>query len=356
MARPPIAHGRRRRHDREVHEAILYDRLPRDQVRCRLCAHLCRIRPGHRGVCGVRENRGGVLYTLVYGRAVAVHVDPVEKKPLFHFQPGSRTFSVATVGCNFRCRHCQNWEISQFGHLHRGETPPGEELSPAELVALAVRTGAASISYTYTEPTVFMEYARDTAVLARSRGLRNLFVTNGYMTPEAVDYIAPVLDAANVDVKGLRDEVMQRELKARHAPVLECVRQLKRRGVWLEATTLVVPGSNDSPEELRGIADFLAGVDPDLPWHLSAFHPDYEALDRPRTPRASLDRAMAIGRAAGLRYVYAGNVWDADGESTRCPGCGVVAIERRGFALGRVGVTDGRCRACGAAIAGVGLP
>jgi pyruvate formate lyase activating enzyme len=221
---------------------------------------------------------------------------------------------------------------------------------------MARRSGSRSVSYTYTEPTVFVEYALDTAALARRAGLRNVFVTNGYMTPEAVDLVAPLLDAANVDVKGLRDDVMKRELKARHAPVLECVRRLKARGVWVEATTLVVPGSNDSDGELRGIAGFLASVDPDLPWHLSAFHPDYQRLDRPRTPRRTLDRAMELGRRAGLRHVYAGNVWDANGESTLCPGCGAVVIERRGFSLGRVRLAGGRCAACGEAIAGVDLP
>ncbi len=339
-----------------MREAVLYEKLPADKVRCHLCAHRCRLRDGQLGICGVRENRGATLRTLVYGRAIAVHLDPVEKKPLFHLQPGSRTFSIATVGCNLRCRHCQNWEISQYGHLHRGEELPGDDLPPEEIVAHARASGARSVSYTYTEPTVFMEYALDTARLARGAGLRNIFVTNGYMTPEAVDLVAPVLDAANVDIKGLRDEVMKRELKARHAPVLECVRLLKARGVWVEATTLLVPGSNDSDAEVRGIAEFIAGVDRDLPWHLSAFHPDYQALDRPRTPRRTLDRAMEIGRRAGLRHVYAGNVWDADGESTVCPGCGELVIERRGFSLGQVSLRGGRCASCGAAIAGVDLP
>jgi pyruvate formate lyase activating enzyme len=339
-----------------MHEAVLYDRLPGGRVRCNLCAHRCRLRDRQRGVCGVRENRSGVLVTLVYGRAIAVHVDPVEKKPLFHFQPGSRTFSIATVGCNFRCRHCQNWEISQYGHLHRDRDVPGDDLPPETIVEMARRSGSRSISYTYTEPTIFMEYALDTGTLARREGLRNVFVTNGYMTPEAVDLVAPVLDAANVDIKGLRDEVMKRELKACHAPVLESVRRLKARGVWVEATTLVVPGSNDSDDELRGIAEFIASVDHDLPWHLSAFHPDYQVLDRPRTPRHTLDRAMEIGRRAGLRYVYAGNVGDAKGESTTCPGCGVVVIERRGFDVGRVRLAAGRCTSCGTTIAGVDLP
>jgi pyruvate formate lyase activating enzyme len=339
-----------------MREAALYEKLAGARVRCHLCAHRCRLRDGQLGICGVRENRGGVLASLVYGRAIAVHVDPIEKKPLFHFQPGSRTLSLATVGCNFRCRHCQNWEISQYGHTHRGEDLPGDDLPPEAVVEAARRSGSRSVSYTYTEPTVFMEYALDTATLARRAGLRNVFVTNGYMTPEAVELVAPVLDAANVDIKGLRDDVMKRELKARHAPVLECVRLLKARGVWVEATTLVVPGTNDSDDELRGIAEFIAGVDVDLPWHLSAFHPDYRLLDRPRTPRRTLDRAMEIGRRAGLRYVYAGNVWDLGGESTVCPGCGTIVIERRGFALGRVRLAAGRCAKCGAAIAGVDLP
>jgi pyruvate formate lyase activating enzyme len=339
-----------------MHEALLYETLPGRRVRCRLCAHLCQIRDGRRGACGVRENRGGTLLSLVYGRAIAVHVDPIEKKPLFHFQPGSRSFSIATVGCNFRCRHCQNWEISQYGHAHRDGSIPGDDLPPDAVVAAAVETGCRSISYTYTEPTVFMEYALDTARAARRHGLKNVFVTNGYLTAEAVDLIAPVLDGANVDVKGLDERVMKREVRARPGPVLDCLRRLHERGVWVEATTLVIPGVNDSDEELTGIATFLAGIDRDLPWHLSAFHPDYQLLDRPRTPRTTLDRAMAIGEVAGLRYVYAGNVWDATGESTLCPECRAPCLERHGFSLGRVGTDGGRCRACGAHIAGVDLP
>ncbi|HEY3358268.1 MAG TPA: AmmeMemoRadiSam system radical SAM enzyme [Polyangia bacterium] len=339
-----------------MHEAVLYEKLAGNRVRCRLCAQLCEVRSGQRGVCGVRENRGGTLVSLVYGRAVAVHVDPVEKKPLFHFHPGSRTFSIATVGCNFRCQHCQNWEISQYGHLHRDGDVPGELLPPAAVVAAAQGAGCGSISYTYTEPTVFMEYAADTAREARRRGLANVFVTNGYMTAEAVDLIAPLLDAANVDVKGLRDDVMRREIKARSGPVLDCLRRLHARGVWVEATTLVIPGINDSDAELGGIARFLAELDRNLPWHVSAFHPDYQLLDRPPTSRATLDRATAIGERAGLRYVYAGNVWDAAGESTRCPECRAVCLERHGFSLGRVDMAGGACGACGAVIAGVGMP
>jgi pyruvate formate lyase activating enzyme len=339
-----------------MHEAVLYDRLPEGKVRCRLCAQICVIREGRRGVCGVRENRNGSLWTLVYGRAVAVHVDPIEKKPLFHFQPGSRTFSIATVGCNLRCQHCQNWEISQYGHLHRRGPIPGDELSPREIVAAALEANCQSVSYTYTEPTVFMEYAIDTAHEARRRGLRNVFVTNGYMTPESVELIAPVLDAANVDLKGLDERVMKQRLKARPGPVLECIRRLRERGVWVEVTTLVIPGINDSEEELAGIASFLAGLDHDLPWHLSAFHPDYQLLDRPRTPRATIERAMAIGEQAGLRHVYAGNVWDPSAESTRCPQCRTIILERRGFALGHVAMTRGCCDACGMHIAGVDLP
>jgi pyruvate formate lyase activating enzyme len=339
-----------------MHEAVLYDKLPANRVRCRLCARLCEIRDGQRGVCGVRENRGGTLLTLVYGRAVAVHVDPVEKKPLFHFQPGSRTFSLATVGCNFRCQHCQNWEISQFGHLHRGAPIPGQPLAPAAIVEAALESGCTSVSYTYTEPTIFMEYAADTAHVARRRGLKNVFVTNGYLTPAAVDLIAPVLDAANVDVKGLREEVMKREIKARPGPVLDCLRRLKERGVWVEATTLVIPGVNDSDDELGGIARFLAELDRDLPWHVSAFHPDYRLRDHPRTPHSTIDRAVAIGERAGLRYVYSGNVWDSDGESTRCAECHALCLERHGFTVGRIGMAGGKCRRCGAPIAGVDMP
>jgi pyruvate formate lyase activating enzyme len=334
-------------------EALLYDRLDDNEVRCRLCGHRCVIADGRRGICGVRENRGGVLHSLVYGRLVARHIDPIEKKPLFHFLPGSLSYSIATVGCNLRCRFCQNADIAQMP-ADRGGAIIGETATPAEIVDAAGREGCRSISYTYTEPTVFFEFALETARLARGRGLRNVFVTNGYMTPEAIELLAPVLDAANVDLKGFTRKYYKGICGADLAHVQETLRRMRGAGIFVEVTTLIVPGLNDDPAELAALAGFLAGeLGPDTPWHISRFHPTYRLTDRPPTPVATLHRAHAIGRAAGLRYVYVGNVPGDEGESSRCPDCGAMLVERRGFRVGKMRLKDGRCEGCGAAIEGV---
>ncbi len=318
-------------------------------VHCFLCAHHCRIAPGESGLCGVRENKDGVLYTLVYGRPVSTAVDPIEKKPLFHFLPGSRTFSLATVGCNFTCAFCQNAEISQMPRDQGRVT--GRALSPRQVVDAALASGCATISYTYTEPTVFYEYARDCARLASATGLKNVFVTNGYMTAEALHDIDGHLHAANVDLKAFSDEFYRALVGARLKPVLDSIERMHAMGVWLEVTTLLIPGRNDGEDELRELAAFLASVSTDIPWHVSRFYPCYRLMDVPPTPLASLERAMRAGREAGLRYVYAGNVPGHGAESTTCPECGEVALERQGFRLVRNGTIKGRCAACGADLA-----
>jgi len=293
-------------------------------VHCALCAHRCRIEPSDRGLCGVRENRDGTLYTLVYGCPIAAAVDPIEKKPLFHFLPGSLSYSIATVGCNFTCRFCQNADISQMPRNH-GRIQ-GSVLAPADVVARALAGGCRSISYTYTEPTVFYEYARDCAVGAVEAGLANVFVTNGYMTGEALAGLTGLVHAANVDLKSFSDDFYREVVGARLQPVLDTIRRMIAAGVWVEVTTLLIPGRNDSDDELAALAGFLAGVDRDLPWHVSRFHPAAELTDVASTPSATIDRAVAIGAAAGLRYVYAGNVPGHDTESTRCPACGETVI------------------------------
>jgi pyruvate formate lyase activating enzyme len=334
-------------------EALLYDRLDDNGVRCRLCSHRCVIADGKRGLCRVRENRGGTLHSLVYGRLVARHVDPIEKKPLFHFLPGSLSYSIATVGCNLRCRFCQNADIAQLP-ADRSGAIVGDEATSESVVAAAERAGCRSISYTYTEPTVFFEFALETARLARGRGLRNVFVTNGYMTPEAIDLLAPVLDAANVDLKGFTQKYYKGICGADLAHVQETLRRMRGAGIFVEVTTLIVPGLNDDPAELAALAGFLAGeLGPDTPWHISRFHPTYRLTDQPPTPVATLHRAHAVGRAAGLRYVYVGNVPGDEGESTRCPGCDAMLVERRGFRVGKMRLKDGRCEGCGAPIEGV---
>jgi pyruvate formate lyase activating enzyme len=323
-----------------------------DSLRCHLCGHRCLIGKDALGVCRVRKNVGGQLVTLNYDRVVAVHVDPIEKKPLFHFLPGSTSLSIAAEGCNFQCAFCQNWQISQApraGHIN------GEDISPQQIVAAAKAKSCASISYTYTEPTVFFELAYDTAVLARQAGIRNCFVSNGYMTPEAVGTIAPYLDAINVDLKAFREETYRRVMKASLAPVLECLRALAAHHVWTEVTTLVVPGMNDSRDELADIARFIAGqLGPDVPWHVSRFHGDYRMEDAPATPVEELDRTVRLGKQAGLHYVYSGNVPGEPTENTYCPSCGKLLIARHGFLVRSNDLTPaGTCPNCGVKIAGV---
>jgi pyruvate formate lyase activating enzyme len=320
-------------------------------VRCRLCAHVCRIRPGERGLCGVRENRDGVLYALTYGCAVSASVDPIEKKPLFHFLPGSLSFSIATVGCNFTCSFCQNSDISQMPR--DAGVIRGSRFDPDEVVRRALETDCSSIAYTYTEPTVYFEYARDCAVGASAAGLKNVFVTNGYMTADALDLMGGDLHAANVDLKAFDDDFYRRFVGGRLQPVLDSISRMHAMGVWLEVTTLVIPGLNDSEEGLRGLAAFLVGLDPDIPWHVSRFHPTYRMLDRPATPADTVERAVVIGFEEGLRYVYAGNLPGSASESTRCPSCGEIVLERHGFRVGRSGLSSGLCRACGERIAGI---
>ena len=332
---------------------MLYEELPDDRVRCNLCAHRCVIAEGKRGICQVRENRGGTLYTLVYGRTITQHVDPVEKKPLYHFYPGTTAYSIATVGCNFRCRWCQNWDISQM--VRERHLVAGEEASPEEIVAAAQQAGCRSIAYTYTEPTIFFEYAYDTARLAHEAGLANIYVTNGYMTEDMLEMFHPYLDAANVDLKAFRDETYRKYVGARLQPVLDSLRVMKRLSIWLEITTLVIPDINDDSAELRDAVQFVAqelGVE--TPWHISRFFPAYEMTDVPPTPIETLNQAREIGQEIGLRYIYVGNVM---GETnTVCHACGETLIRRSSFGIveNRVG-PEGHCPDCGAAVAGVGM-
>jgi len=310
-------------------EAMLYTPLENDAVRCSLCAHRCQIANGKRGICQVRENRNGTLVSLVYGKLIAQHVDPIEKKPIFHMLPGSRSYSIATVGCNFKCRFCQNADIAQMPADHEG-TIVGSTATPEAIVADAKTKGCESIAYTYTEPTVFFEFALDVARMAHADGLRNIFVTNGYMTAEALDILLPVLDAANVDLKSFSEDFYHHTCGARLAPVKETLKRMKKAGILVEVTTLVIPGRNDSKAELEAIAQFLVkDLGPETPWHISRFHPTYRLTDCPPTPVDTLTQAREIGMAAGLRYVYIGNVpGGASGENTICPGCGNIVVNR----------------------------
>ncbi|GFE60511.1 AmmeMemoRadiSam system radical SAM enzyme [Geobacter sp. AOG2] len=335
-----------------MREALFYEKLPHDVVRCELCRHRCRIAPGMRGICRVRENRTGQLMSLVYGRIVAEHVDPVEKKPLFHVLPGTESYSIATVGCNFRCRHCQNHTIAQYEPRAAAEIP-GHPTTPQQIVERALESGCRSISYTYTEPTIFCEYALDCARLASAAGLKNIFVTNGYITPRALDAVAPFLDAANIDLKGFSDDFYQRVVGAQLGEVLECIRDYHRRGIWIEITTLVIPGENDSDDQLNGIARFIADeLGCDVPWHISRFFPQYRMTDREPTPSASLTRAVEAGRRAGLHFLYVGNQVGGR-ENTDCPACGAMVISRGGFQIFDNRLVGKVCPQCGAGLAGI---
>ena len=334
-----------------IKDAMLWKALDECGVSCALCAHRCEIAPGKFGVCGVRRNDGGRLVTLVYGEVIAAHVDPIEKKPFHHFLPGTTSFSIATVGCNFRCGFCQNWEISQATKKN-GAGRKGVKLMPEDVVREAVARGCRSVSYTYTEPTIFFEYAYETARLAREKGLRNNFVTNGYMTAEALEIIHPFLDAANVDLKAFKDETYKKVCKARLGPVLDSIRLMKRLGIWVEVTTLIVPGLNDGDAELTAIARFLAGVDPAIPWHISRFHPDYEYTEAAATPVRTLERAFDLGKREGLRFIYVGNVGGLS-EDTPCSSCGKVLIRRRDFDVSENLMNGANCPFCGASVPGV---
>jgi pyruvate formate lyase activating enzyme len=342
-------------------EALLYLRLDDQWVRCDLCAHRCAIAPGRKGVCRVRENQGGTLYTLVYGIPLSQAVDPVEKKPLFHFYPGSTAYSIATAGCNFRCDFCQNADISQMPR-DQGQIR-GYPATPEEVVRAAQCHGSRSIAYTYTEPTIFFEYSYDIARLAHQAGIASIYVTNGYMTREMLELFQgrteahePWLDAANVDLKAFRDETYRKVCGARFQPVLDSLKSMKELGVWLEVTTLVVPDMNDSDGELRDIAHFIATeVGLGTPWHVSRFHPDYQMHDRGATPAGTLRRAYELGREAGLRYVYVGNLPGAHLEDTLCPSCGQTVIGRWGFQVTQRHILDGKCTSCGTTIDGVGM-
>lgn len=329
----------------------LFSRQDDGRLLCLLCAHGCRLQEGQRGICGVRERHGERIDSLVYGRLVAEHVDPIEKKPLFHLLPGSLSYSIATAGCNFSCRHCQNAAISQVGQNFAPQTNSIRR-QPQEVVTAAVRAGCRSISYTYVEPTVFFEFAYDCCLAATEAGLKNLFVSNGYMTAMVADLLAPQLAAINIDLKSFRDDFYRKICGAHLDPVLATIRRFVQLGVWVEVTTLVIPGHNDSAAELTEIAAFLAGIDRDLVWHVTGYYPAHR-MSAPATRPETLARAREIGLEQGLRHVYTGNLPGVKGENSFCPGCHAEVILRRGFQLLANHLRDGRCPECGQQVAGV---
>jgi pyruvate formate lyase activating enzyme len=350
-----------------MHEAILYKKLENSKVHCTACKQGCIISPGNTGICGVRQNKDGKLYLLVYGKAISANIDPVEKKPLFHFLPATGVFSLGTVGCNFSCSFCQNWDISQVTKDIKNKllkenkskefeaeiSSLGYELPPEKIVGICEEKNLPSIAYTYNEPTIFIEYAYDTAKLAHKKGIKNVFVTNGYQTEETLKLIKPYVQAMNIDLKSFSDDFYKKICKARLQPVLDTIKLSHELGIWTEITTLLIPTKNDSDAELKKIADFISKIDKDIPWHVTAFHPDYNMDNLPPTTYKTLLKAYGLGKKAGLNYVYTGNVADDDHSNTYCPKCSSLLIRRRGYFVEVQNLENGKCRKCNEKIAGV---
>ena len=331
-------------------EALYYEKKPHKEVVCTLCPRKCKVGDMERGYCGVRENRGGIYYTLVHSRPCAVHADPIEKKPLFHFLPGSRAFSIATAGCNLNCKCCQNWNISQA----RPEQTSNYTLPPERVVDLAKNKGCASIAYTYTEPIVYYEYMRDCAAAGKPRGIRSVMISAGYINPEPLEALCGRLDAIKIDLKGFRPDVFEDLCSGDLAPVLETLKILARKGVWTEIVYLVIPSINDNPKDIEAMcAWILRELGPDVPIHFTRFHPQYLLKNLPATPVSTIERFHGIARKAGIRYVYVGNIPGHRGESTYCHACGERIIGRFGFRITENNLAAGRCRFCNAAIPGV---
>lgn len=332
-------------------EVRLYQSLDEGSVQCRTCAHYCVLLENQFGVCGVRQNIKGRLFSHVYGKLIASHVDPIEKKPLFHFLPGSRAFSVATVGCNMHCHNCQNADISQMPK-EQGLIQ-GQAYSPEDLIRAALQSQSQVMAYTYTEPAAYWDYAFDTARLAKQNGLKNIFVTNGYLSEDSLKEIVPFLDGANVDLKFFDDTTYRKICGAKLQPVLDAISGMRDLGIWVEVTTLLIPGLNDDEATLSGIAQYIKKVDASMPWHISRFHPTYKMLDRPITSAQSLQKAREIGLEAGLEFVYTGNLPGDEGENTFCPICGTQLIERVGFTVRKNKLNHHSCPNCGSVLAGI---
>lgn len=329
-------------------KARFYEKLDNGRVRCTACNFRCLLSEGRRGLCGVRQNINGDLYCLVYGKPIATHIDPIEKKPLFHFYPGTRAFSIGTVGCDFSCAFCQNYDISQ-SPKEDGKII-GEEITPKEIVSLALKNRCSSIAYTYNEPVIFIEFALDIAKLAKREGLKNVWVTNGYETEEALKAMCGLIDSLNIDLKSFSDDFYKNICGARLKPVLETIKRAHRLGFWIEITTLIIPGKNDSKKELTYIAKFIASINPAIPWHISRFFPHYKMKDIPPTDIETLKMAYKIGKEAGLKYVYIGNIVNVEFESTFCPKCNELLIQRFGYNVNKL--TDSKCHKCGENIDG----
>ncbi len=335
-----------------IKEGVLFDQLPDNKVRCNVCSHRCTIAEGKAGICRTRKNINGKIHTLIYNTVSSEAVDPIEKKPLYHFLPGTFSYSLGTIGCNFRCQHCQNWNISQVT-LEEAFT---KDISPEEAVRRAVGAGCSSISWTYNEPAIWHEYTYDSAVLAKKAGLKTIYVTNGYITPEALRRMAPYLDAYRVDIKSFSDEFYKKVCGARLAPVLESTKLANELGMHVETITLLIPGRNDSPGEITQIVKWVKeNLGADTPMHFTRFHPMYKMENVAPTPLDTLEKAYDIAKKEGMRFVYLGNVAGHKYENTNCPRCDALLIDRAGFRVGEVRVKDGKCYRCGEKIPIVGI-
>ena len=330
-----------------IKEVVLFDRLPDNKVKCNVCSHRCTIAEGKLGVCRTRQNRNGKIYTLIYNTVSSEAVDPIEKKPLYHFLPGTKSYSLGTIGCNFRCMHCQNWNISQVT-LEEAWT---KEITPEEAIKRALATGCKSIAWTYNEPAIWHEYTYDSAVLAKKAGLKTIYVTNGYITPEALRRIAPYLDAFRVDIKSFSDDFYRKICGARLAPVLESTKLAKELGMHIETITLIIPTKNDSPEEITQIVRWVRdNLGVDTPMHFTRFYPMYKMDDLYPTPTETLEMAHDIAKKEGMKFVYTGNVPGHKYENTYCPKCNALLIDRAGFRVSAIKIKDGKCSECGEAV------
>jgi pyruvate formate lyase activating enzyme len=328
-------------------EAMLYKKLKNNVVECTACMHKCKILNNMTGICNVRKNISGKLFLLVYGKAVAINIDPIEKKPLYHFMPGSKILSIGTVGCNFKCSFCQNWEISQSKKIQ------GEDFIPKEIIETCKTEKISMIAYTYNEPAIFFEYAYDTAKLAHSKGIKNIYVTSGYETPEALKKIQPYLDSMNIDLKSFNQEFYRKYCNANLEHVLETIKKAYQMGIWIEITTLLIPDKNDSKEELKQIAEFISSISKDIPWHISAFRPCYKMLDTRPTTKEDLLKAYNIGKKAGLNYVYLGNINDVEHSTTFCPKCNEILIQRDFISDFKINLNKGKCPECNYTLPGI---
>ncbi len=343
-------------------QATLYKDLKDSRVQCQACNHYCILNNGQTGLCKVRKNQEGKLFLMVYGKISAAHIDPVEKKPLFHFLPGKEIFSVGTIGCNFQCDFCQNWQLSQAivreGFPDASQSPTDHELPPEEVVEICQNRQIPAIAFTYNEPTIFFEYTYDVARLAHDHKIKSVYVSNGYASKEAIDKISLYLDAINIDLKSFREDFYKKICKARLQPVLDNIKRFHKNQIWVEITTLIVPGENDSEEELTQIAEFINSVSPNIPWHISKFTPQYKMDKKPPTASKKIQEAYEIGKRAGLNFVYAGNISDEKLQSTFCPKCETLLIQRnwntsqiKGLGISNSG--EATCQNCSTKIPGV---